>query len=90
MANKLIRKGYTQIIPANPGRPPTPARTVTTTSQVTSAIPATPTSSSGGGGGGSGGTDLYANGSWAYVPYDALNANSSNTAGDGRWVWTPA
>lgn len=39
--NRLIRVGYTQIIPANPGRPPTPERTVVITQPVTSAVPAT-------------------------------------------------
>lgn len=49
MANRLIRIGYTQIIPANPGRPPTPARTVSYTVTVPSA--AVP--------GGSGGSWVY-------------------------------
>ena len=48
MANKLTRIGYTQIIPANPGRPPTPAYTVTTVVPATSPIPTTGGTSTGG------------------------------------------
>ena len=41
MANKLTRIGYTQIVPANPGQPPTPEYTVTTVVPATSQIPTT-------------------------------------------------
>lgn len=50
MANKLVRTGYVQIVPANPGRPPTPARTVTSTEVVGGAL---------GGTSGSGGSWVY-------------------------------
>ena len=49
MAHKLIRVGYTQIIPANPGRPPTPPRTVAVTDPVTGSLPS----------GGSGGSWVF-------------------------------
>lgn len=77
MANKLIRLGYTQIIPAKPGRPPTPARTVTTTEPVTAAIPST----SGGAGGGSAG-------SWVYVA--GSGGVGSIEYGGGKYIWVPA
>ena len=51
MANKLIRIGYTQIVPANPGRPPTPPRTITTTMAVGGSLV-----------GGSGGSWVYEGG----------------------------
>lgn len=71
MANKLIRTGYTQIIPANPGRPPTPARTVSYTVTITSAIP--------GGAGGSGG-------SWVYLPPDSGSGDLSYSGGRYVWA----
>lgn len=80
MANKLIRIGFTQVIPAKPGRPPTPARTVTTTEPVTAAIPST----SGGAGGGSTGS-----GSWVYIEGDR-GSGSLDYGGGGRYIWVPA
>lgn len=75
MANKLIRIGYTQIIPANPGRPPTPPRTVSVTDPVTSGIPST---NLGGGGGSSG--------SWVYSPREG---GSGSVDYGGDYVWVP-
>lgn len=75
MANKLIRIGYTQIIPANPGRPPTPAYTVTTVVPATSPIPA-----SGGGGNASTG------GSWVLMP----SAGNGGISYGGGYVWVPS
>lgn len=76
MANKLIRIGYTQIIPANPGRPPTPPRTVTTTAPVTSGAPSP----------GSGGSPIPgAGGSWVLMQGDV----GSMSYGSGKYVWVP-
>lgn len=80
MANKLTRIGYTQIIPANPGRPPTPPRTVTVTSPVSSALP-----SAGGGSGGSGG-GFGSGGSWVFSPY---SGNGDIGYGTDKYVWVP-
>lgn len=80
MANKLIRIGYTQVIPANPGRPPTPPRTVTVTNPVSSALP-----SAGGGSGGSGG-GFGSGGSWVLSSY---TGNGDIGYGTDKYVWVP-
>lgn len=80
MANKLIRIGFTQVIPANPGRPPTPPRTVTVTTPVSSALP-----SAGGGSGGSGG-GFGGGGSWVLSTY---TGNGDIGYGTDGYVWVP-
>ena len=83
MANKLIRSGYTRVIPANPGRPPTPPRTVVVTSPVSSALP-----SAGGGSGGSGGSGggFGSGGSWVLSTY---TGNGDIGYGSGGYIWVP-
>ena len=83
MANKLIRAGYTQVIPANPGRPPTPPRTVVVTNPVSSALP-----SAGGGSGGSGGSGggFGSGGSWVLSTY---SGNGDIGYGTNGYVWVP-
>lgn len=83
MANKLIRIGFTQVIPANPGRPPTPPRTVTVTNPVSSALP-----SAGGGSGGSGGSGggFGSGGSWVLSTY---TGNGDMGYGTDKYVWVP-
>ena len=80
MANKLIRIGYTKIIPANPGRPPAPPRTVTVTNPVSSALPSA--------GGGSGGSST-GSGSWVYIEGGG-GSGSLDYGGGGRYIWVPA
>lgn len=81
MANKLTRIGYTQIIPANPGRPPTPAYTVTTVVPATSPIPTTGGNVSTGGAG-----STSTGGSWVLMP----PADNGGISYGGGYVWVPS
>lgn len=80
MANKLIRIGFTQVIPANPGRPPTPPRVITTTVPTGGSVDS-------GSGGTSGNSPIPgAGGAWVYAPY---SGNGSLGYGDEGYVWVP-